>query len=59
MKSERDRLCHILRYGNPKVNPKQSPLMTFTDIAKILEISSVTVRNILSRGPHLEDDEVG
>jgi hypothetical protein len=48
---ERDRLCHVLRYGDRTVNPTQRPLMTLAQIAKILSVSLVTVRNILLRGP--------
>jgi hypothetical protein len=48
---ERDRLCHVLCYGDRTVNPTQRPLMTLAQIAKILSVSLVTVRNILLRGP--------
>ena len=46
-------MCHLLRFGSAEVNPSRSPLMSYTDIGKILKVTSVTVKNIIAQGPVL------
>ena len=53
--AERDRLCHMLRFGSVEVNPSRSPLMSYTDIGKILKVTSNTIKNVIARGPVLPD----
>lgn len=55
-REERDRLCHLLRFATPEINPARAPLMPLKSVAKILGVSIVTVHNILKSGPPLHSE---
>ena len=52
-RAERARLCRVPRSESREIDPSLSPLMTYSEIAKILKVTYKAVKNILALCPAL------